>query len=300
VLPVTCTPASGSPFGTGTTQVVCSSTNSCGLTGSCAFNVTVNPSSVTTSIEFSPAVAAGPITRCITFDLWDCDAVGGPQRHSTVEQNISFTGGQATNVTFDIPGGGWDCMTARDPLHTLLSTATDFATLDGVNFTGTFTGDPAAGGHWLVGGNLNGDDFIDVLDFGVFVSEFLAPATPNSPCGAPAPDGNVNGDGVIDLVDFVFVQINSFAVSEPNCCPTPLASGQTQEGPIRSISIRDLQRRGLYYLAPADLNRDGVLDDLDIIAFMNGVRPSREYAAPKKPRRGTQLRDVRGDSKSGR
>lgn len=303
VVTVDCVPASGSAFGPGTTPVTCSATNSCGLTGSCGFNVTVEPPTLTADLELSPTVAVGPFTRCIRFEFWDCDAPSGPERNSTIDQNISFVGGQAVGVTLDIPGGGWDCVTARDPLHTLRSTATDLSTVNGVDYTATFTGPRSTGGHWLVGGNLNGDNFIDVLDFSIFVSEFLSPSSPNTPCGTPAPDGNVNGDNVVDLVDFVFVQVNSFIASEPNCCPSVVASAQEDfgQGPIQSISVRELQRRGLYHLAPADLNLDGVIDEQDIAAFMNGARPSPPYAPPTKDfSRDRSLRGFRATGKVGR
>ena len=54
-------------------------------------------------------------------------------------------------------------------------------------------------------------------------------------------------------------------------------------------------------MVSADLNRDGVLDERDIVAFMNGVRPSRDYAPlTRKIGRGASLRDVRGNTKPGR
>jgi len=295
VLPVTCSPPSGTAFPAGTTSVTCTATNSCGLVGSCSFDVTVDPPIVTTSVQLSPTMATGPFTRCITFDAWDCDAPGGPQRHSTVQQNLVFVNGLSTAVQVPIPGGGWDCLTARDRLHTLRSTAADFTTTNGIDYTATFVGNRATGGHWLVSGNLNDDAFIDILDFGVFVGEFLSPAVPNTPCGTVGPDGNINGDNVVDLIDFVFVQVNSLKASEPACCGgTVVASGEApDEGPVSAISIRELQRRGLYHLIMADLNRDGILDEADVAAFMNGVRPSPEYLPPKSmPERPKALREV--------
>jgi len=298
-LPVTCNPPSGSNFSSGvTTQVTCQATNSCGLVGSCAFNVTVQPIKLTTTVQLSPTMSNGPFSRCLTFDVWDCDAPGGPQRHSVVQQNMTFNSGWTSSAEVTLPGGGWDCISVRDKLHTLRSTAANFSTVDNINYTASFSGSRSGGGwgHWMLGGNLNDDNFIDILDFGVFVSEFLTPGVPNSPCGTVAPDGNINGDNVIDLVDFVFVQVNSLQAGEPTCCPSPIASGEPEEAPVESISVRELQRRGLYHLIMADLNRDGILDQADMEEFANGTMPSPEFLPPKQ-QQGTErpktLRELR-------
>lgn len=284
---VTCNPPSGSGFPIGTTTVTCSTTNSCGLPASCSFDVTVQPATLTVDVQISPTMAPGPFDRCITFDLWDCSAPA-PGNHVTVAQTISFASGLATGVTIPIPGGQWECLTARDRLHTLRSTAADFATTNGTDFTGTFVGDRASGGHWLVSGNLNDDPFIDILDFAVFMNKFLSPANPNTPCGTAAPDANINGDNVVDLVDFVFVQVNSFMANEPNCCGAPGVAAV--EEPLTRISVRDLRRRGLFHLRFADLNHDGWLDSADIAAFLDGERPPAAYEGPKRTRTGG-LRD---------
>ncbi len=249
--------------------------------------VGLQPTTVTVDVELSATMAPGPLVRCTTFELWDCDAVGGPMQAS-VEQDISFTGGLATAVTVAIPGGGWDCITARDTLHTLRSTAPDFATVDGLQYTASFTGDRGSGGHWLLGGNLNDDEFIDILDFAVFMTQFSPPADADTPCGTIGPDANINGDNVIDLIDFVFVQVNSFQASEPNCCGM---GGAASSGPINAISIGELRRLGLYHLRFADLNRDGMLDAEDVAAFLEGSRPSPDYSPAKAWRRSRPLRD---------
>jgi hypothetical protein len=295
--PVECVPPSGSAFNPGTTSVTCNATNSCGLTGSCGFTVTVEPPTIFADIELSSNIVTGPITRCIVFDVWDCDAPPGPGQHATVQQNVTFVSGLATNVEIPIPGGNWTCLTARDPLHTLRSTAVDFTTSDNVTYDASFVGSRTSGGHWLLGGNLNGDNFIDILDFGMFMDEFFSPASPNTPCGTVGPDANFNGDNVVDLVDFVFIQVNSFKASEPECCPAAVAAASTlEEGPIRSISLMDLQRRGLFHLAIADLNNDGVLDEQDIAAFLNGARPNNPAPTPapttKRPTRSQSLRPI--------
>lgn len=288
--PVTCVPPSGSAFPIGTTVVVCSATDSCDIVGSCGFNVTVRDPTMVVDVQLSPNMSAGPFNRCMTFDLWDCGPTG-PLLHSTVSQTIPFSSGLASGVTVHIPGGAFDCMTARDTLHTLRSTSPNLATANGFQYTATVVGPRAGGGHWLMGGNLNDDNFIDILDFGIFIRRFLTPANANAPCGTASPDANINGDGVVDLIDFVFVQVNSLLPAEPNCCGAAIAA--EAELPVESITLTELRRRGMGDLAVADLNEDGVLDYRDMSAFMGGARPRQASHIPLKTP--TTNRNLRGE-----
>jgi hypothetical protein len=254
----------------------------------CSFDVSVELPVVTVDIELSPTIAAGPIQRCITFDLWDCD--GPPDaRHVSVSENLTFTNGSAYGVDVSIPGGDWECITARDTLHTLRSTAPDFTTNDGVFYTASFVGAREAGGHWLLGGNLNDDEYVDIIDFGIIYPFFLSEATPHTPCGTQPPDANINSDNLVDLLDVVFVSLNSLLSSEPDCCSAGVAA--SGPGPIESITIRELHGMGLGHMAVADINRDGVLDMDDLQAFLQGdVPPSgdggslRDWAREKPDR----------------
>ncbi len=268
-VPVVCDPPSSSLFQPGTTPIVCTTTNSCGLESSCGFDVRVEPPVVTVDVELS-SVDPGPFERCITFDVWDCD---GPPiaQHAFVKQTLTFTNGQALGVDVFVPGGTWECMTARDELHTLRSAAPDFFTADGINYTATFVGDRATGGHWLLGGNLNDDEFIDILDFGVLSMFHMSQADPNAVCGTPAPDANINGDNQVNLLDLVIFVGNSLKAAEPDCCGFGRAAAV--DGPISAISVRELRSLGLDHLVPADINRDGMLDMDDVAALMDGDVP---------------------------
>lgn len=266
-----CSPPSGSTFQLGTTGVTCSAMNSCGISdSSCTFSVTVDSPSLTVDVELSATVDPGPFQRCITFEAWDCDATPGPQ-HVTVDQTLTFTNGLASGVAVSLPGGAWDCLTAQDKLHTLRSTAVDFSSPDGVTYTASCVGSRAQGGHWLVGGNLNGDEYIDILDFGVLFPQHLSLADPDTPCGTPGPDANINGDNLIDLLDLVIFVGNSLEMAEPGCCGVGFAAGVS--GPVMSISVRELWEMGLEHLIVADVNQDGVLDMQDVTALVQGTDP---------------------------
>ena len=64
--------------------------------------------------------------------------------------------------------------------------------------------------------------------------------------------------------------------SEANCVvnPAQLASG-TASGPATSISVAQLRATGQSDLAVADLNLDGVIDQKDIAAWLQGARPAK-------------------------
>lgn len=293
---VSCNPPSGSTFSAGTTTVSCVAVDSCGLTdNSCSFDITVEPASLTVDVQLSAIVDAGPFQRCITIDLWDCD--GPPEaRHVTVDRNVTFNNGVATSIDVAIPGGAWECVSVRDPLHTLRSTATDLATLDGINYSATFTGSRDLGGHWLIGGNLNDDDFIDILDFGVLFPLHLTLANTGTPCGVPGPDGNINGDNLVDLLDLVIFVGNSLRGSDPECCGSPVTAGASG-GPIMSITVEELRDMGLESMIDADVNRDGILDLNDVAALFGGqgIPPDgdgspRPVTTEKPGRRGGRTR----------
>jgi hypothetical protein len=201
-------------------------------------------------------VGPGPFTRCISFQFFTaggCPAVGG-----TASGLFTFTGGVATG-TIQVPcGPNFTCATARDPLHTLRRTAdAGHFGLSGAAYFATFTGTDR-----LIGGNLNDDDFIDILDYGAFVGQFghTYPAG-GTTCASTPINADINGDNVVDVFDYTYIGGLNFGLArEANCCGTPLA-----EAPTMDISVWDLVARGEYEMArTADLNHDGRLNVEDV------------------------------------
>jgi hypothetical protein len=269
----------------GTTNVLWLVSDNCGNTSKIFQPITVNPfNDLVLDIELD-GVIASPVTRCITLELFET----GCGTSVIVEQEITFFSGLATGVVVEVPCGDYECITARDRLHTLRRTDDDgdfgvAASLDMIDvyvadFTSSGTTDDS-----LIGGNLNNDDFIDILDYGIFVGLFgLNYGTGDTTCSTPIPHLDMSGDGLVWTEDFTFIQINFLAASETDCCvmaspamtkprgDRPLA--QMIERPVTRISIEELERRGLGDLIVADLNHDGWLDIRDMEAFMNGARP---------------------------
>jgi hypothetical protein len=259
-------------------------TDACGNDVDCVQTITVNAvNEMEVVIELSPNIDTGTtpdtLTRCITFELWGCPgAAPVVVQPETLTFDVTNPGSGPNDAiataTIEIPCGAYTCVTARDPLHTLRRT------LDAPAFTinpttKRYEADFVAAGKPLIGGNLNDDFFIDILDFGVFSSQFTVTyGTGDTTCATGFPHADISGDGLVDNGDFSFIQQNFLAISDANCCGAPLVRGVGDPQPVTTISVAELRRRGLGHLAGADLNRDGVLDQFDIVAYLNGARPA--------------------------
>jgi hypothetical protein len=250
-------------------------TDACGNSDTCTQVVTVNAvNDMDVNVELAGVSAS--MTRCITFELWDCPASAPLE---IVERTLSFTSGAYTG-TVEIPCGLYDCITARDRLHTLRRTDDDgdFAIV-GTKYEADFTSTGASDDS-LIGGNLNDDIYIDILDFGVFVGEFNEDyGTGNTDCNTGFPHADISGDGLVNSGDYTYIQQKFLEFAESDCCAPLMMSAWgapipgTFPGPVTRISVEELRRRGLHDLVVADLNGDGWLDVRDMVAFANGARP---------------------------
>ena len=77
-------------------------------------------------LQLSPGVVSGPLTRCICFDLYDCQSYP-----VTRCQEVTFVDGVAVDVQVPVAQREYVCVEAIDPLHTLRSVSE-------VSFDGTF------------------------------------------------------------------------------------------------------------------------------------------------------------------
>ncbi len=244
-------------FPVGTHRVTARATDACGNTGSDFLLVTVAPfNEVQLDVELSWPLNG---TRCVTFGLWNGT--------STLElsRTVTFAGGVATGVSLLAPcaSGPYSCVMARDRLHTLRRTAS-------LDVTGTVYKAALTGADRLVGGNLNDSKYIDILDFGIFSWRYATNyGSGNTTCTTPSPHADISGDGLVTTADFTFIAGNFLMASEPPCS----GARDTEGAPVTRISVAELIASGEGHLAVADLNRDGWLDELDIVAFAGGQTP---------------------------
>ncbi len=248
-------------FKPGLTTVTVTATDGCGNTSTSTFDVNVlELNQVAVSVRLA-GVSDGTYSRCITFDIPgsgdDCPA-------DEVSETLVFTDGVA-QIVIDVPCGMSTCLSARDRLHTLRRTADEISIMGRV-YVADFTGDDA-----LPGGNLNDDEVIDILDFGGFVGQLGASyGTPSTSCSTFPIHADFSGNGVTFSEDFTFITANFLEVREEDCC-----GNQSRQPPRRRISMIELVEEGWSDMLVADLNRDGWVDEEDIVAFVQGARPCR-------------------------
>ncbi|MGB0715042.1 MAG: hypothetical protein ACPGXK_04135, partial [Phycisphaerae bacterium] len=268
----------GGVFPQGMHTFVCTATNLCGVSESRTWVVQVSDEhDLSVEVQLQPTIVGSPIDRCICFDFYS-DCVQAPTQWCetlTFGGAFNFTG--KSTGDFKVPKGQYACVTAKDPLHTLRSVSS----IDCVDNTlvAEFKGDPVFDGNWLVGGNLdcwkadgNGDS-VDILDFGMFVSQYLDSLDPNSPCGTNGPHSDLNGDGIVDSADFVYISQNFLDTSKNACCETGTTA--VAEEPVVTITVKEILRRDLDDIIVADLNNDYVIDASDMAIFMSGEMPQR-------------------------
>ena len=278
----------GGLFPQGKTYFVCTATDiECDEEVTKVWTVDVSDQhALDVEVHLGPVMTAGVYTRCICFYLYDSSEM--PEPFCTM---MTFGGPwnfpDHARETIKIDKGNYVCIEARDPLHTLRSTA-DVECIDNA-WTAVFKGDPAlqyvGKSHWLVGGNLDfyepggNPDVIDVLDFGVYMFEVsmnaMHTAGGNDCAGGDAsalyPHADINADGFVDALDYAFLTKNYLADSKHGCFEDP---GSVVYTPVMDITVKELRARGMSHLAVGDLNHDGRLNGEDMALYSQGYAPT--------------------------
>ena len=98
-----------------------------------------------------------------------------------------------------------------------------------------------------------------------------AEPTPGSTdCMMEGPHGDINGDGFVDQIDYGIIQMNFLMAKKNECCPDRAAEPIV---PVTEITVKELRQAGMIDLIVADLNKDGVLNIEDMETYEAGVRP---------------------------
>jgi len=232
------------------------------------------PANATTTITYSATDAAGNsdsanVTVSVAnYQLLDATfglagSISGSSSRSirlsygassqVVSVNMSNGAGSKADIQLPI-AASYGCMTAKDTTHSLSKSGSVSIPAGTVQYSVDFPG--------MKQGDSNNDNFVDILDFGIYVGDF-GPA-------AAGDVSNFNDDSSVNNADFGFISLNY--VQSGEAC----GGGFTGGAPRTAISVKQLRREGLGHLAASDLNRDGMLDTNDIVWFLqNGVRTSR-------------------------
>jgi len=302
----------------GTTTLTWTATDDAGNSVSCDSTVSVDVFEVAVSLELQGSVPL-PQSRCLTFELFDC---ASGQSACTIQRDVEFTGACELSGNPCSSQGGcvsgemcvakadpvlcisepecvlqdFSCMTVRDPLRTLRRSAAIVTGPSG--HSATF--DP------LLGGNLDGNCFVDIVDFGILAGK--CGDTPGAIACSDLPLGifnaDIDGSGIVDcVIDFSWISTNFFEWSDLNCCGAEplcdsgaLLGAQVASQPQSSITVESLSRMGLESIAPADLNQDGVIDATDVASFIQGARPPKRLDGDdviRSPKRRAERRSTK-------
>ena len=226
---------------------------------------------VDVEVQYTPFMPPTPLQRCVEFNLsWDYFADSIIWREDIVFGASGDLPGTAT-ATIAMQRGTVRCLSAKDPYHTLAAVAEAECGTDG-RMHAVFAGDRDDGGTWLVGGNLDGNHRIDVLDFAVLVTQYGMAIPPHRPCDEESTyHADINGDGMVDVGDFAQIATNYLMVDMPFC----QLAGVAEAEPVTEISVKELRAIGLDELTVADLNHDGLVNGDDMAALMSGTMPPR-------------------------
>ena len=236
------------PFPCGTTTMTWVATDSCGLSSSTSSTVTVNPFQ-TAFVEVQTNGATGNFQRCITFTL-----SGDGATHTTSEV-LTFNSGIGS-TQLRVPVGNYGCVTADDRLHTLSQQAE--LEVSGTQYVADFTGSQA-----LFPGDLNNDNVVDVVDWGVLVVRIGQTASVNTNCETPAFQADVNADGFVNAVDGNLL-LNVILLGGETC-----SSGAADGGAnaLQSISVKKLTEMGIANAESCDIDNNGIVDLFDMLLW---------------------------------
>ncbi len=234
--------ALGAPWPCGVTTVTWTATDICGRVTQASTTVTVQPyHELLVTVAFAGAGYSGPMQRCI--DL----TVGGV----VLEQVFTFTDGVA-QAELQLPVGTYECATADDDLHSLLSRTS--VLIQGTRYAVVFAGDAA-----LRNGDLTDDNSIDVTDWGIAVVAMGTSASVNTDCSTPGYHIDFDGNGTVDTADGNFILDGFLLLGESVC-----SGGGGLGGGRSSITVAALAELVGSAALLADLNGDAVVDRADI------------------------------------
>ncbi len=294
-------------FGPGRTELKCDASNGCKDRVACGTNIAnTGKKTLCIDLELSPKMVGGnklnPIVRCIELDLSNCaeffcdggsaagelcqplnslSCDGEPDRckADTIHFQEQVVFGKPGNVAghgslcIKVPPQNWDCLVATAEGKSLPATCNlECADNKGPWFA-SYKGSKAHGDtcHWLVQGNLNSDEHIDVADFTILAAQYPSTTSVSKECKPSGkPNADFNGDGLVTLSDYTFIIVNFFQ-EEKDPCAIKCVPGAALEfsAPRSSITVRELVEMGLgEYVRAADVDGNGVVDLADMSRFL--------------------------------
>ncbi|GMV38208.1 MAG: hypothetical protein AMXMBFR61_27160 [Fimbriimonadales bacterium] len=260
--------------GCGTATITITASDDAGNVAALYGSLALNTKQVSVTVELRnvhlPLLAT--VKRAVQFDI---GGLGGTNPVVSTLKNVDFSdpdgpGGLfasgtvlLTAVDAPIPCTGTPThISAKDRLHTLRKTIA----LTGVspNFTASFTGLASA----LPGGDANGDNLIDILDFGMLAWRFGQNLGADTPVGTPYdtasnPHPDFSANGLVGTEDYSFIQIGFLTTGDALVGPFV-----PQGTPRATATVREMLDAGIRIAPFFDLDRDGWVTMAEIAEWL--------------------------------
>ncbi len=235
-----CTPASGSAFPVGTTNVVCTATDDCGNSSTTNFLVNVTSTNLfDVDVQLNGVMTA--TTRCIEFVLDGCVS-------QSIELDFDATGRFVGPV--ELACGTWSTLCAKDEQHTQWD-------LSNLSLSGDGTRWVADSQLVLEGGDTDNDGDIDINDVTWLLAQFgdftLAGGCPFD---GTTRDADFNNNGAVGAGDYQLLALNWLTAT---ACPCAISAGSAGTQVERQVD--DVASRA------ADLDANGIVDVNDVELF---------------------------------
>lgn len=238
-------------------------TDDSGNTGSTVgqFNVNTAQAVINVTLANVQLPINTTVTRWVRVTL---GGTGGANPPIVADVLVAFTDPDGVGVGNPLPATGVAIVThlpcgvgtalsvssAKDPLHTLRKQAP-------LNYLGNNQYFAAVA---LMGGDCNDDNVIDVLDFGVFASQYGQAVGANTFIGQPPPHSDFSCNGIVDTADYTFIAAQFLSVGDP----PPGNFLFERPTPKKRATVKELLAAGAKYAEEFDSNGDGWVEYWEI------------------------------------
>lgn len=179
-----------------------------------------------------------------------------------IEKNVTFTANGHAIIVLTQQDGvpsnnpNFNRVSVKDPLHTARRAAA-------VAYLGNNRYEASVS---LKGGDANGDNVVDIVDFALFAQQFgHVFGTPDTPVGTPAPHCDFSANGVVSTADYTFIVANFLFTGDP----PPGSFVFEPPRPRKTERVEVLLREGVWLARKMDLDLDGWVTASEIARFLD-------------------------------
>lgn len=173
----------------------------------------------------------------------------------TFTKEVTFTTNPVNVVLADLSNeAAWTRVSVKDEKHTLRKAA-DVSVDGDKQYSAAVS---------LVGGDLTNDNWVDILDFGVFSGQYGSKYTSGT-VPRPGRDADINGDGSVWSQDFSYISGHFLQPGEAQIgMSTAIITQPKSTVPVAQLALLV----GATAAKQADMNGDGRIDSKDIKLFV--------------------------------